>query len=170
MRWIWFGKKKKTFLSAALDEPAQSCHSDSHAVSYNLSHWPSSLALSLAPHWFCQLHSEKILCVRAPQTDVSGFCLRVFSSLPSATRRRKPPMSRLTSAGSTGCVTWLQLRSVWWVANADTYVLLLIRRFGCVKLIVFAVSQMDDRRLFKNLIYWFDTLKKTALSVTYLRS
>lgn len=61
MGWIWSGRKKKTFLPAAIDERAQSCHSDSQAVSYahDLSDWPSSLASSLALHWFCQLHSEK---------------------------------------------------------------------------------------------------------------
>lgn len=49
-----------------------------------------------------------------------GSCLCVFSSHASVTRRRKPPMWRLMSGGSTDCVTWWPLRSAWWVTNADT--------------------------------------------------
>lgn len=65
MGWFWFVKgkknKKKTLVPAATDERAQSCHSDSQAVSsaHDLPDWPSSLASSRALHWFCQLHSEK---------------------------------------------------------------------------------------------------------------
>lgn len=77
MGWFWFSRKK-TLLPAA-----QSCHSDSQSVSYAhaLSDWPSSLAISLALHWFCQLHSGKFPAFAfLLYTDVTGFCLCVSSA------------------------------------------------------------------------------------------
>lgn len=48
------------------------------------------------------------------------LCVCVICSRASVTRRRKPPTWRLTSGGSTDCVTWWRLKSAWWVAIVGT--------------------------------------------------